>query len=658
MRAHRFALAAAGMLGLVAPAIANAQADPSVLLDNFRPMQKDMAVDYDTPADKAAIEACKVETISTKDSPFAYVLRDGQGRILRMFADTNGKKDAEGKTRLDRWSYYKDGFEVYRELDHNEDGILDECRWLNTGGTRIAEIKDNRIARWTRISAEEASKVLVHGLVTGNAQLIETVMATPEELTTIGLPKPVVESARSSATGRKDSIEAMRKKLIGWDGATVWSRFDGMLPHVIPADAGLNKDLVLYENAFIFASQAGGQGDPMEMAYLQASDLVRVEDIWKFASLPEPINPKQPSAIVAEAGLRSAIYREDAGGEMATANDSPELAAAKEKLAEHDNKVPGPDGSKQVVAEFHVARVNLLRDAISAAATPEEKLNFTRQAVDSLAAAYQTGMYPAAAKVLDQYATSSGAISSYAAYRKVLADFALAADQPGADYLKVQKEFVDKLESFLSKYSKAEESADVLFQLASINEFNAEEEKARTYYERLASDYPDTAPGKKASGALRRLDLVGKTIEMAGTGVSGNSVNADEARGKTLLVAFWTTTADPVRNDLPELVKVYNEFKPKGFEIIGVNLDNDKSTLDAFLKDNPLPWAQIYEPGGMDSRLADEFGVISLPTMFLVDKDGKVLNRNLRSADEVKRYLDRMLSTDAAASLSTPGSTR
>ena len=104
-------------------------------------------------------------------------------------------------------------------------------------------------------------------------------------------------------------------------------------------------------------------------------------------------------------------------------------------------------------------------------------------------------------------------------------------------------------------------------------------------------------------------------------------------------------------------MKVYQEFKPKGFEIIGVNLDADKASLDAFLGQTPLPWAQIYEPGGMDSRLADAFGVISLPTMFLVDTEGKVLNRNLRNADEVKRYLDRMLSPDQAASL-TPDATR
>lgn len=656
MRAHRIALVAVGVLGLIAPKPAVAQATPSTLLDNFRPMQKDMAVDFDTPTDKAAIDACKVETISTKVIPFAYVLRDGQGRILRMFADTNGTKSEDGRTRLDRWSYYKDGFEVYREIDRNEDGLLDECRWLNAGGTRVAEVDKNRIVRWTRISPEEASKVVVHALVTGNPQLLQTVLATPEDLTALGLPAVAVEAAEERLAGLAAAFSTLRKSLAGWDGTTVWSRFDGTMPHVIPADSGLKEDLVVYENAFVFANHPDGQSDPMAMAYLQANDLVKVGDTWKFASIPQAINPREPATIIADAGLRAAIYREDPTA-VATANDDPAMQKVLDAIAQHDQKAPSGDASNQEIARFHVDRVNLLRDAIATAKGPEEKLNYTRQAVDSLAAAYQTGMYAAASGVLDQYAGGSGPIASYAAYRKALAEFALAADEPGADYMKVQKDFLSKLESFLEKYPSSAEEPDVLLYLASSNEFNAEEEAARKYYDRLASQYPDTAPGQKATGALKRLDLVGQTLALTGAGVTGGTVNADSARGKTLLVMFWTT-AETVRRDLPELTKVYQEFKPKGFEIIGVNLDPEKESLDAFLQNTPLPWPQVFEPGGMDSRLADEFGIISLPTMFLVDKDGKVLNRNLRNADEVRRYLESLLSTtDQAASLDV-GATR
>ena len=87
-----------------------------------------------------------------------YALRDGQGKLLRRFVIAHGSR------RLDQWSYYQDGFEVYREDDLNGDRSLDECRWLNSGGTRIAQVQQGKIKGWRQISAEEASKVLVQAL--------------------------------------------------------------------------------------------------------------------------------------------------------------------------------------------------------------------------------------------------------------------------------------------------------------------------------------------------------------------------------------------------------------------------------------------------------------------------------------------------------------
>ncbi|MGE3821068.1 MAG: TlpA family protein disulfide reductase, partial [Isosphaeraceae bacterium] len=95
-----------------------------------------------------------------------------------------------------------------------------------------------------------------------------------------------------------------------------------------------------------------------------------------------------------------------------------------------------------------------------------------------------------------------------------------------------------------------------------------------------------------------------------------------------------------------QLLKVYQKYQGQGFEILGVNLDNDREDLDAFLKENPLPWAQIFEPGGIErSRFATEFGIIALPTMILVDGQGKVVNKNIRSAAELERQLEKTLAT-------------
>jgi len=63
--------------------------------------------------------------------------------------------------------------------------------------------------------------------------------------------------------------------------------------------------------------------------------------------------------------------------------------------------------------------------------------------------------------------------------------------------------------------------------------------------------------------------------------------------------------------------------------ILGVNVDNSREEFEAYLKDNLIPWPQLYEAGGLDSPLANTLGILTLPTMLLIDKDGKVVSRNL-----------------------------
>ena len=186
MLRDRFLLA----LGL-SPVAAMAQANnmpPSALL-NFRPTLP--GVEYDTPTDPAAINACKVETVVVQNRSIGYALRDGQGKLLRRFVDN------DGDNRLDQWSYYQDGFEVYREDDLDGDMRLDECRWLNAGGTRIAVITRGRSPGWKQISAEEASKVFVQGLVqarpTATSHCSRPSWRPRPRSAAAGVPKDVVE---------------------------------------------------------------------------------------------------------------------------------------------------------------------------------------------------------------------------------------------------------------------------------------------------------------------------------------------------------------------------------------------------------------------------------------------------------------------------------
>ena len=160
---------------------------------------------------------------------------------------------------------------------------------------------------------------------------------------------------------------------------------------------------------------------------------------------------------------------------------------------------------------------------------------------------------------------------------------------------------------------------------------------------RWSRTYAGTESAKKAAGSLRRLDLVGKPLALKGTGLQNESIDTAQYRGKTVLVVFWASWATPFKTELPELKKVAAKYRDRGLEVIGVNLDNERAEVNAFLKENPLTWPQIFEGGGLEGRLAVEYGITSVPTMFLADAQGKVINRIIRTAAELDRQLDKVL---------------
>jgi thiol-disulfide isomerase/thioredoxin len=623
-----------------APNLAPADEARLKVLLTYRPSFP--GVEWDQPPSPANPAAYKDEVISG-----GFQVRDAQGKIVLRAVDRDGDR------QMDQWSYFLDGFEVYREIDLNKDKKLDQVRWLNSGGTRFATISKGKIAGWTKISAEEASKVFVQALVSGDTALLETVMASPAELEKLGIPKAEVDTVAAAEKQRVTQVETLRAGVLasGWDANTVWLRLDGAMPRLIPADAcaGLHDDLMLYENAVIFAGALNNPANAGRVAFLQVGEMVKVGDAWKFVDLPRVVDPNKNGVIAAvDGGIRSAIYRSDAAGTVA--GENPQLAEALQALTAYEkaNASLVESGKPKEIAQFHYGRIEPLRAVVKVAKSLNEAkvaLDHEKLIVDSLAAAYATGNYAAGAKVLGELEGKGGKIGSYAAFKLIEADFALANNEGnGNNFLKIQNEWVGRLKAFIEKYPQSEEASQGLLFLASTTEMNGDEDAAKAYYARLSEGYPATEYGKKGAGALKRLDLVGKPISLKGTDLEGKPFDLASYQGKTVLVNFWATWATQAKRDLPELAKLAEKYKGKGFEVVLVSLDNDKAELDAYLKSNPVPWPGLFEPGGIESRLAVEYGVISLPTKIVVGPDGKVLNRSLRYAADLEIYLDKILS--------------
>ena len=206
----------------------------------------------------------------------------------------------------------------------------------------------------------------------------------------------------------------------------------------------------------------------------------------------------------------------------------------------------------------------------------------------------------------------------------------------------IQKKWLTDLEQFVTDYAQSKETAEAMLQLAMAQEFAGQDAKAVEWYSRIIKDFADSSASLKAAGAKRRIESVGQPLVLEGKDTQGNPVSTTAFQGKVLLVHYWATWYGPCLQDLALLKVMLAKYGPENVAIIGVNVDMTRQDMDNYLKDNPLPWPQLYDAGGMDGPLASSFGVLTLPTMLLADKTGKVVNRNLQ-AGEVDTQLRTLL---------------
>ena len=123
---------------------------------------------------------------------------------------------------------------------------------------------------------------------------------------------------------------------------------------------------------------------------------------------------------------------------------------------------------------------------------------------------------------------------------------------------------------------------------------------------------------------------LGTPLRFKFTSVQGKPIDTDSLKGKVILIDFWATWCHPCVDEMPNVLAAYQKLHKKGFEIIGITLDSDKNVLTQFLKDHHLPWPQYFDKRGGANPMTARFGINSVPTMWLLDKEGKLANTNAR----------------------------
>lgn len=110
----------------------------------------------------------------------------------------------------------------------------------------------------------------------------------------------------------------------------------------------------------------------------------------------------------------------------------------------------------------------------------------------------------------------------------------------------------------------------------------------------------------------------------------GGMFALSEMRGKVVLIDFWASWCRPCRMENPTIVKAYNKYHGRGFDVLGVSLDRDGNAWKNAIQQDGLTWKHVSDLQWWNNAAAQEYGVSSIPFSVLVDKDGKVIDKNLR----------------------------
>jgi len=170
-------------------------------------------------------------------------------------------------------------------------------------------------------------------------------------------------------------------------------------------------------------------------------------------------------------------------------------------------------------------------------------------------------------------------------------------------------------------------------------------EKSTELYENLSSEMKNTSYGKTIKDFItlnKEIKIGGKFADFEQANTAGKKIKLSNIKAKYVLLEFWGSWCGPCREENPKLVKTYNSFKAKGFEILGVAADDNKAQWLKAIKEDLLPWENVCDLKGDKNEAALIYGINAFPTNYLIDGNGIIIAKNLRG-DALNKKLQELL---------------
>jgi len=243
--------------------------------------------------------------------------------------------------------------------------------------------------------------------------------------------------------------------------------------------------------------------------------------------------------------------------------------------------------------------------------------------------------------------TGSKDTDDYYAFEKIIRDFTTRfqaleqkyTDQPAElqkAYNELQKESVVKVKAFMDSIGPT----IVSVRAASVLEPEVEYEFLKAFHQKMKVVLPESKYTQKLQlqvqsiaqelEATKHLQVGQPAPEISLPSPEGSPITLSSLKGKVVLIDFWASWCGPCRQENPNVVRVYNEYKSKGFEIYGVSLDKERDSWLAAIKEDQLSWLHVSDLQFWSSAAAQTYHVRAIPATYLIGRDGIILAKNLR----------------------------
>lgn len=277
--------------------------------------------------------------------------------------------------------------------------------------------------------------------------------------------------------------------------------------------------------------------------------------------------------------------------------------------------IPSGSTAEEVYAKL-TAEVEAKAKQASTATSPETQMRIFEEIGAQLVLFRST--YPNTPEALDaafQLGAMRSGMQQFEEAEKYLIEYVKTADASNREKLAYSHYYLAEAYRNTGKYSDAEAE-----------------------YKLILRDYSDVNPrltsyatsNMQSLGSERQLAVGGEPIEFDVKSIKGERLSPSAYKGKVLLIDFWATWCGPCIAEMPNVKSVYSKYHGKGFEIVGISLDQSRDKLDKYITSQGIEWPQYFDGKWWNNDVAVRYGVKSIPTTILVDKKGKIRYKSLR----------------------------